>query len=1075
MHMGMALLILASLLGAVTGCTEEIHEPLLPIVSYRDIPDITDEEIAGIEVLLARGEPLIYASSRSTELFERQDGTLGGYTVLLCDWLSGLFGLSFQPEIQGLGAMLENLRTGGISFATLSATAERREMYSMVDIAQRSIIMLRIKGSQPLSSIRQERLPRYVFTEGSVMTDLAIAALEPGSYESLIVPDENSAYQVLSSGLGDAFIATNTMEAAFDYFSNVYVEDFLPLIFLPAAMSAENRIYKPIISLVTKALESGGREHLIELYRQGYQDYRRQKFSMLLNEEETEFIRNNPVIPFATQYMSYPATFFNTIENRWEGAAFDIMEEIAQLTGFQFRLTHDHTAELTELLDLLESGTAYLMPNLIQTNERRERFIWTDSTYQSDRFALLSKQHFPNIELNDIPNQRVGFPRGSAFADVFRHWFPNALYGREFPNTDDAFEALDRGEIDLVVSSLNRLTALTNYYEFSDFKANYLFNAAFHATFGFNKNHTVLCSIINKALPIIDTDRIMQQWMTRTYNIEAMRLMAQRPWLVSATVLSLFILALVLIMFYRNRKMTAQLEIATGEALEASRAKSDFLAKMSHEIRTPMNAIIGMTELALRTNELDITREHIQTVKQSSANLLSIINDILDFSKIETGKLQIISKEYSLASLLNDVISIIRMRVIDSHIHFVVNVDSTLPNTLTGDEIRIRQVLLNILGNAVKYTEKGFVTFNVSGRKFDDDTFLLTMDVIDSGMGIKKEDMHNLFNEYVQFNTGGRKYVEGTGLGLAISYRIVKAMGGDIDVYSEYGQGSTFSVTIPQKFLFSQPLAYVNNPDTLSVIVYEHRELYDNSIISAVNNLGVRCTAVSGISELMEKINSTENTILFISFALYDNNKEAITNSGSAARVVVLTEFGEVVPDKNLQALVMPVYSISIANVLNGEAVDFSYNESKELIVGFTAPDANVLIVDDIITNLKVAKGLLSPYKMQVDLCKSGIMAIDAIKKNHYDLVFMDHLMPEMDGMETTRRIRAMDPPNAQSTDLAAFALPIIALTANAVSGTREMFLQNGFNDFLSKPIDTIQLNSILEKWLPRDKIIRGL
>jgi len=490
----------------------------------------------------------------------------------------------------------------------------------------------------------------------------------------------------------------------------------------------------------------------------------------------------------------------------------------------------------------------------------------------------------------------------------------------------------------------------------------------------------------------------------------------------------------------------------------ASNAKSEFLAKMSHEIRTPMNAIIGMAELALRENMNDSVHEHIVTIKQASTNLLSIINDILDFSKIESGKLEIIPGNYQFSSLVHDVISIIKMKVVDSNLSFVVNIDCKIPNSLFGDETRIRQILLNVLSNAAKYTKKGFVSFSVSGE-ITEDMALLTIDVTDSGSGIKQEDLEKLFGEFVQIDLASRKNVEGTGLGLAITKRLVNAMGGDISVQSEYGQGSTFTITISQKICSPEPLASVEKPEEINVLVYEHNEIYADSIVCTVDNFGVECERAENDEDLREKLKSKDYTFLFVSYYLLENAKAIMEELKPKAKIVVLTEFGNATADMNLNVLAMPVYSISVANILNGTSDNFSYSTNESITARFIAPKAKILIVDDIDTNLKVANGLMLPYKMQIDLCTSGIEAIEMVKANSYDLVFMDHMMPEMDGIEATKLIRKTHA-----------NLPIIALTANAVSGTKEMFLSNGFNDFLSKPIDTIKLNSILEKWLSKEK-----
>jgi len=521
--------------------------------------------------------------------------------------------------------------------------------------------------------------------------------------------------------------------------------------------------------------------------------------------------------------------------------------------------------------------------------------------------------------------------------------------------------------------------------------------------------------------------------------------------------------------FLRN-EMTRDIKVAVEKAQAASKAKSAFLARMSHEIRTPMNVIAGMTELILRENVPGTIREHVLNVKHSSASLLSLVNDILDFSKIEAGSLELVSSEYALTSLINNVLIIIRMRLSEKPILFTANIDCNIPNRLIGDEMRVRQVLLNVMDNAAKYTGEGFISLNVTGD-VQGDTVIMKAEVADSGIGIRSEDMDMLFEDFVRFEGERNRKVQGTGLGLPITKSLCQAMGGSIAVHSVHGVGSTFTITIPQKVKldengeYEEKYADVADPEAKRVLLYERRFIYADSIRKSLKNLGVPCVLVGSEKDFTEELKRGNYPFVFVCSQMAERAAALIEELLLESRLVVLVDFGERPALDDVRTISMPVHAAAIANILNDTENEFYFNERGREVMRFIAPSADILVVDDLNTNLKVAEGLMLPYRMQIDVCSGGEEAIERVKDKRFDIIFMDHMMPGIDGIEATRRIRALGGEDGYFKDV-----PIIALTANAVSGVKEMFLENGMDDFLAKPIDVTKLHNLLEKWIPAEK-----
>ena len=523
-------------------------------------------------------------------------------------------------------------------------------------------------------------------------------------------------------------------------------------------------------------------------------------------------------------------------------------------------------------------------------------------------------------------------------------------------------------------------------------------------------------------------------------------------------------------------------EIAYGKymALEAKKEiehtanmKSDFLANMSHEIRTPMNAVIGMAEMALREDLTPAARDYITQIKSSGKALLNIINDILDFSKIDSGKMDIQPVEYEPLSLFNDVSNIVMTRLKDKDVELLLKINPSFPSVLYGDDLRIRQILINLANNAAKFTRHGHVDIIVDYDKIDEDNIRMKVAVKDTGIGIKESDLDKIFSSFQQVDSKRNRNIEGTGLGLAISHQLLNLMNGSIKVDSIYEKGSTFSFELPQKTLSWKPSIKVKNADSIAAVGYFNNVCFAKQFYADTNRFGIdsmALTASDRFDDLMstyEEDLSGKRIFLFMEEENYDEQIEQVIRNYPQITGVMLTDFysNKKSDITNLKVIRKPFSTTCIAMALNDETMKI--NDTDEMFeFDFVAPKAEVLIVDDNQINLTVAEGLLEPLKMRITTATGGKEALDLINKQRFDLIFMDHMMPEIDGVETTRIIRRLHP----SYD----DVPIIALTANAVEGSKELFLSEGMNDFVPKPIELKTIVTKIKKWLPSDKIEKG-
>lgn len=527
----------------------------------------------------------------------------------------------------------------------------------------------------------------------------------------------------------------------------------------------------------------------------------------------------------------------------------------------------------------------------------------------------------------------------------------------------------------------------------------------------------------------------------------------------------------------RRREQRRSYESAFAELETAGRQNAVFLSNVSHELRTPINMVIGISEVTLGKDISPEIRSNMQSIQLAGKRLSNQINNMLDYTEIVEGTLTSSKEEYMITSVLNDVITMTAMQGSSHQLEMVFDIDPNVPAVLIGDAEKISHVLKILVENALKFTDEGGINVCIGSRQ-ESYGINLTIDIYDTGIGMTDSQLTQMYDTFYQADSGSSRFAGGLGLGIPIARGLLNVMGGFIHFDSDGQQGLQAHIAVPQGVADGAPCITLANADQLCIACYfrpdkyscdEVRGYYDRLILHLVEGLDIEGYQAHNFEGLLKLQRTYELTHVFMAQEEYEENREYYEKLADTLKVVVIAEREySLSQDSKLLAIHKPFSALSVVNLLNGEVEEAGFEEAQAAgRKPFSCVGVNALAVDDEEMNLVVAKGVLGSYGIQVETCLSGKEAVERCRNTSYDIVFLDHMMPGFDGVETLKRIREINGGMYQD-------LPVIALTANTISGAREMFRNEGFTEFIPKPIERAVLERVLRKVLPKDHIQYG-
>ena len=587
--LALMVILMSALLPGCNGSVEKQQEFAPQYTSFRDVPGVTEEEINGIEALMASRDKFTYGACYATEAYQLPDGSFAGFTKEFCELLSALFGIEFVLEIYEWNVLMNGLESGSIDFTgELTPTEERGRIYSMTPpIAERMLRIFMRADSEIQTEADVDGL-RIGFLSDSITADSIVAAYHL-SFVRVDVDNYEEAAQMIDSGEIDAFVEEAVADPAFVEFGFIQSKVFFSMVHAPVSMAAANPEFAPVISVVSKYIEAGGLDKLYELYKEGDYRYTRHKLNSSFTLEEREYIedltRRGAAVAVALEHDNYPIDFYNEKDGAFEGIAIDVLNDISRLTGIRFESALAKNATWAEIYEKLNSGEIHMVAQLLYTEARKDHFLWSTVPYARSYYALMSKSDYPNLATYQVARTVVGGVKGSGKNDIFYELFPNHGAIQEYPTQNECLDALERGEIDLLVASEYMLLTQINYREKSGFKINIKLDAPLNSHFGFHRDEAVLCAIVNKALRYVQADVIEISWTGRSFDYSKKLAEERARSLVIFLIVTFFALSMTVFVLVRNVRLGKKLkELASHDALTGIFNRRYFLEQASVQI-----------------------------------------------------------------------------------------------------------------------------------------------------------------------------------------------------------------------------------------------------------------------------------------------------------------------------------------------------------------------------------------------------------------------------------------------------------------------------------------------------------